>query len=326
MKRLRSATAVAAALVLAAVLAAGCGTTKIVTVAEPTKTNSTPPNSSATNQAPAKHPLTIGDAATLAGEKSGERLEATLMAYKEALSVGEYDKPDSGMKYVGVILKLRNVGTAPYSDSPSNGATILTASGQHGKTTIIGSGECSEDFDSSVKIAPGESQEGCIPFELPEEDAAARFQWTPASGFGEETAEWTIAPGAGSQATQQQTHSSTQESMPSSSPNGPLDAVNNYWSDIGAHNFGGAYGYVVPGSTGLSESQFVSSEEQANIENVQFHGQITSSSGSTASVEVVSLVTHDQQYGCRTWTGSYDMIEQGGGWLIERANLSPRSC
>ena len=64
--------------------------------------------------------LTLGGVATLAGERSGESLEVTLLSYKPTITFGEYDTPDSGMKYVGVVLKIKNVGTVPYSDSPSN--------------------------------------------------------------------------------------------------------------------------------------------------------------------------------------------------------------
>jgi hypothetical protein len=143
--------------------------------------------------------LRIGSAATLEGEQSGERVEATVLAYKESIRVGEYDTPQAGMRFVGVTLRLKNVGTASYSDSPSNGATILTPTGEHAKTAVVTEGECSEGFADSVRIAPGESQEGCIPFELAEDATAAKLQWTPSSGYGEETAEWSLfgtpAPG-----------------------------------------------------------------------------------------------------------------------------------
>jgi hypothetical protein len=305
-----------------AVAVTGCGTTKIVTVAQSTAASST--TSSSHNE------LTLGGAATLAGERSGESLEVTLLSYKPTITVGEYDTPDSGMKYVGVVLKIKNVGTVPYSDSPSNGATILTASGHQGKTAIIASGECSEGFASGVKIAPGESQEGCIPFELPQEDVAAKFQWTPASGVGEETGEWSIPSGitapAGGSGESSAPDPARQNATASSHATPALDALNGYWSDIGAHNFSGAYGYLVPGSVNMDESQFVTSEQESHIESAQFHGHVASSSGSSATVDVVSLITHDAQYGCRTWSGSYEMTDEGGGWLIARANLSPQPC
>jgi hypothetical protein len=137
--------------------------------------------------------LGIGGTATLEGERSGERVEATLAAYKESVSGGEYDQPQQGMRYVAITLRLKNVGSVVYSDSPSNGATILTAEGRQGKTAVLTAGECSEGFAESVRIAPGESQEGCVAFELPERETAARVQWTPSSGYGEQTAEWSLA-------------------------------------------------------------------------------------------------------------------------------------
>lgn len=148
------------------------------------------------HSASAKEPapeLRIGSTATLKGEQSGEEIEATVVAYHESIAGGEYNKPPEGMKYVGVTFRLKNVGTLQYSDSPSNGAVILTSSGQRGKTAILTEGSCSEGFAESVKLAPGESQEGCLAFELPESIAAARFQWTPSNGYGEETADWSLS-------------------------------------------------------------------------------------------------------------------------------------
>jgi hypothetical protein len=105
-----------------------------------------------------------------------------------------------------------------------------------------------------------------------------------------------------------------------------LDAVNAYWADIRAHNFAGAYAYLEPGTVELSESEFIASEQRAQIGSVRFHGRATSGSETTATVEVVSLTTRDSQYGCRRWTGSYEMINSASGWQIARANLSPHSC
>ena len=179
-------------------LVTGCGTTRIVTTVE--KQPSTGTNTGATDAA-SSQALTIGDSATLVGGQSGERLEVTVTEYKGSVAAGEYETPSSGMRYVAVEMRIKNVGAKPYDDSPANGAKILTATGRQAKTTLMASGECGEGFASSVKVAPGESQEGCIPFELPEGEAAAKFQWTPSSGFSEETAEWTLRGGRTSTAT-----------------------------------------------------------------------------------------------------------------------------
>jgi hypothetical protein len=76
----------------------------------------------------------------------------------------------------------------------------------------------------------------------------------------------------------------------------------------------------------LSESEFISSEQHAGIQHVEFNGQTGASSSSTATIEVTSLITHDQQFGCRIWSGSYEMTNQNDAWLIKKASLTPRPC
>lgn len=116
------------------------------------------------------------------------------------------------------------------------------------------------------------------------------------------------------------------ESTATSSGTSPLDTLNNYWSDIRDHGFSDAYNLLAAGAVSESESQFVVNEQKAHIENAQFRGEITSRSGSRATVTVLSLVTHDQEFGCRAWSGSYTMSEEGGSWHIVHAALSPQSC
>ena len=106
---------------------------------------------------------------------------------------------------------------------------------------------------------------------------------------------------------------------------GPLKALDAYWAAIGAHNFLGATRYVLPGVLG-STAAFVANEQHEHVQSAQFQGSVISSSGSSATVRVVSLITHDRQFGCRTWSGTYAMTNRAGGWLIARANLQHRPC
>lgn len=106
---------------------------------------------------------------------------------------------------------------------------------------------------------------------------------------------------------------------------GPLQALDDYWADIGARNFAGAFGHITPGLVG-SKVAFISSEHREQVESAQFQGRVTSESGPRATIQVVSLITHDQQFGCRTWSGSYTMTHRRHGWLISRADIRPRAC
>jgi hypothetical protein len=177
----------AGALLAAAALAlTGCGVTTIKTSAQ------APAGAEPVAAKTPSGPLTIGSSVILSGENKGEKLEVTLLRFAPHISGGEYAEPSAGMEYAGITLRIRNVGSAAYSDSPSNGATVLSSTGRPGKTALLTSGECGESFAARVNIAPGEAQEGCIPFEVPEGTEVAKVQWTPSSGFSEETAEWQL--------------------------------------------------------------------------------------------------------------------------------------
>ncbi|MGA2012473.1 MAG: hypothetical protein ABSH51_18365 [Solirubrobacteraceae bacterium] len=108
-------------------------------------------------------------------------------------------------------------------------------------------------------------------------------------------------------------------------PAGPLTVVDSYWFAIDAHDFARAYGYVLPGLIG-SEGAFANSEAQEGIESVAFSGRVSRLSGATATVGVTSLVTHDHEFGCRTWSGTYGMVRRAAGWLIASADITPAPC
>lgn len=107
---------------------------------------------------------------------------------------------------------------------------------------------------------------------------------------------------------------------------GPLQTVERYWRDIEAGRYGAAFRYLAPGSIPQGKAQFVSDEQQAGIENVDFSGQLSVRTGSAATVAVTSLTTRDAHYGCRDWTGSYQLSKDGARWLILRAGIVPSQC
>ena len=107
---------------------------------------------------------------------------------------------------------------------------------------------------------------------------------------------------------------------------GPLAAVKSYWSSISNRDYSSAYSYLASRAVNLTDAQFVAQEQQAGIQSVSFNGHVTGQNGETATVAVDSLMTKDEQFGCRTWSGSYDLVEQSGQWLIARASIAPRAC
>ena len=84
--------------------------------------------------------------------------------------------------------------------------------------------------------------------------------------------------------------------------------------------------FLASGSVPQTQAQFVSDERQSQIATVDFHGQLVATTNSSATVTVDSLTTNDSQFGCRTWTGTYQLTKDGNRWLIARAVITPTPC
>lgn len=355
---LRAAAAATAALTLGALLA-GCGTETVVrtvttsasatastatATATATATRSTPVahTKTADNPTPPAHPrrAALGDALTI-DDADGVTLSVTPDQVLDPLPVGSYDEPDPGQRYVGIAVTLRNTGSLPYSDSPSNGATLLSSDGEQATDEIVSGGPCGNGFGSSVKLAPGDVQRGCLSFEMPAGQAPSTFQFTLDSGMADQTGEWSLAGAASASPTPSASQPAAETSAPDpdttdttapaqqsppASGNGILSSLNDYWSSIAAHRFSAAFADLEPGSTGQSESQWIAGEQRSGVQSASFSGHVTQSDATSATVDVDALTTHDTTYGCRDWTGSYRMVEQNGGWLIARASIAPSAC
>jgi hypothetical protein len=183
---------------LVALTAAGCGsstTTIIETVQVPasttatrTATATTTESSADDNPAPPRVP-TVGDALTLRGFDTTMRVK--LLDVLDPATIGEFDSVDG--RLVGVRVKMTNVGDHAYSDSPSNGALLITRDDEQADPTLMSGGDCAGSFSSSTKIAPGSARVGCIAFDVPNGKQLKTFQFTLDSGFADESGEWRIA-------------------------------------------------------------------------------------------------------------------------------------
>lgn len=133
----------------------------------------------------------LGDAITLKGTDA--KLKVKVLRVSRNLQVGEFDKPQSPRnRFVGVFVRLTNVGRKTYKDSPSNGAKLITSHDEQADPAIITTGSCSSTFASDVTLSSGSSQQGCIPFEIKRSAKPKTFQFGLDSGFGPQTGEWSL--------------------------------------------------------------------------------------------------------------------------------------
>jgi Domain of unknown function (DUF4352) len=124
---------------------------------------------------------------------NNERMRVTPFRLRE-VDGGDFDPPAAGHRYVGVWVKLKNVGRTRYSDSPMNSAKLITGGGKTIETKILVEGECDSGWAATTDIARGKTRRGCIPFEVPNGTKLKFFEFTLASGFADETGQWRKLP------------------------------------------------------------------------------------------------------------------------------------
>lgn len=185
MKSLRAATVIAA---VSLTVLAGCKST--TSTVSTTAENSTPASAAAAPATSAKA-AGIGDSITVTGFNK-EKLTVTLVkVFPDAKGADEFTSPDAGKHFYAVQLRITNAGTAAYSDSPDNSAVVKDASGQQFQTDV--SNVTAGQSFGSVNLAPGDNVLGVVVFQIPNGDKLVKFQFTPDSGMGDNTAQWNLS-------------------------------------------------------------------------------------------------------------------------------------
>lgn len=160
-----------------------------------TTTTTTPDESGSTGAKktePRRAPARVGSPITLKGQTEGTQLKVTVLDVIDPAVGGEFDEVTAGKRRVGIKIRMENTGSTTFTDSPSNGAVLLTAADEQGESTIVSGGVCSGNFATSVTIGPGSRQQGCLPFEVPKGAKLKTFQMKLDSGFGPQAGEWTL--------------------------------------------------------------------------------------------------------------------------------------
>lgn len=129
----------------------------------------------------------LGHALTLEGNSGGERMSIKPGHLKRG-HAGEFSDVPAGSHLDTVEITLKNVGSKDYSDSPSNGANLVTAKGRTIQTTFEAASGC--DDPGSLKIPRHQSRVVCLTFQVSDASKIRFFEFTLDSGFADQTGEW----------------------------------------------------------------------------------------------------------------------------------------
>ncbi|WP_031512601.1 DUF4352 domain-containing protein [Streptomyces sp. NRRL F-5123] len=193
--RIAAAAVTAAALTTLTACSSGSGSTVKSAPDKPAATTAAArPTTAApttTTAAPAPTAAAVGDTITVSGDE-GVKLAITLKKWNNtARSTDQYFTPEPGKTWVAGQFEIRNVGTAVYDDSPGNCVQAADAQGQRFDEALLDAITAGPLMPSELKLPPGDVALGWLVFQVPKPAAVTRVQYTPNSGFAEETAQWT---------------------------------------------------------------------------------------------------------------------------------------
>lgn len=135
---------------------------------------------------------TFGKTLTLTGFES-ERVKVRTSKIFE-LDESYLNESNPSSVYVGVNLSIRNVGPRTVSESPTNGARLVTRGGRALSSTLFVDDDVCDSFGGSVVIPRGQTRRGCVAFKVPSGAELKYFELTWNSGFSDVTGQWRIAP------------------------------------------------------------------------------------------------------------------------------------
>jgi hypothetical protein len=126
-------------------------------------------------------------------DESGDKLAVTLVKVDaKASSTDGFSTPPAGDSYYAVQVQIKDVGTAAWSDSPSNCLTVKDGKGQAFQADLVEGISSGPLMTSSANIAAGDSTLGWVVFDVPSGDKVAEVQFTPLSGMASSTAQWSL--------------------------------------------------------------------------------------------------------------------------------------
>ncbi|MEA2311056.1 MAG: hypothetical protein QOE28_1024 [Solirubrobacteraceae bacterium] len=200
MRRLILLRAATAAAIVVSVAVAGCGGSSTAT----DSSSQTPATDSAGSggggggssaSVPKPKQLAVGDATTLKGLHGSMKVQ--VLKIQDPMPAPPphgliRETPVKGNRFVGVQVKLTNLGSRLYSDSLLNGAGLTTDVAKAARPTILLSGKCRSKFGTSTRVPAGATKTGCLPFQVSKKAKVSAFVLTLDSGYGPEKGTWAV--------------------------------------------------------------------------------------------------------------------------------------
>lgn len=108
-----------------------------------------------------------------------------------ATGADQFTTPDAGNKFVAAEFSIKNTGTQTYHDDANNNVTVIDSSTQAHTSDVNSVSDCTNFNLGEYTLAPGDTESGCVVFQIPQNASVSKAQFLDNEGNGN-GGEWTI--------------------------------------------------------------------------------------------------------------------------------------
>lgn len=183
----------AGVVLLVATALAGCGATKIVTVTQTatrtvtttsTRTRTVVRHAAATSTSSAAAPTQQSGSTLTVQDFNGNTLavKANGLIDPATATDAAIDGPPAGTRLVALVLTLANRGPGTINSDANNNATLVGSDGQDYTPQFAEINECTNFNHGEYTLLNGDSQRGCVVFQLPNGVSVQSVQFSLGNG------------------------------------------------------------------------------------------------------------------------------------------------
>lgn len=140
----------------------------------------------------------IGETLTLTAPSEGsgdasEDIAVTLVKMVLSPSSSEAGfAPSPGDQWVAFEIRIKNLDSAPYVDSPNDSMTAVDAAGQSTPPAEDAPTTVGPQFSEQLALTTGSTADGVVTFQVPSGDKITMVQFAPDGGDGTDVGKWTV--------------------------------------------------------------------------------------------------------------------------------------
>ncbi len=103
-----------------------------------------------------------------------------------------FTTPNAGFRFAAVVFRVTDTGSNQITDDANVDAYVIGSNGHSYSADLDSVAGCTNFHEGVYSLTAGESEVGCVVFQIPIRVNIAKVEWSPLVGFGRAFGQWTV--------------------------------------------------------------------------------------------------------------------------------------